>query len=119
MNIRELNPILYSIVPQLSAIQSLRRQLGFLRLYLFSCSDNVSVQLQKMVWPREYLYEHVHLYSTLDLLSVPSGECIPSIERGRSIAHRFRSINTGKMFNSYPSHRNAAEATRKSLSICE
>lgn len=51
----------------------LRRQLGFLRLYLFSCQVSSREEFKKILWPREHLYEHVHLYSVLDLLSVPSG----------------------------------------------
>ena len=43
--------------------QRLRIQLNLLRAYLFTCREPVIEELQKRVWPREYLYEHVHLYS--------------------------------------------------------
>jgi hypothetical protein len=43
--------------------QTLRIQLNLLRAYLFTCREPVIEELQKRVWPREYLYEHVHLYS--------------------------------------------------------
>ena len=41
----------------------LRIQLNLLRAYLFTCREPVIEELQKRVWPREHLYEHVHLYS--------------------------------------------------------
>ncbi|CAG2060569.1 unnamed protein product [Timema podura] len=46
-----------------STFQALRHQLNLLRAYLFTCREPVIEDLQKRVWPREYLYEHVHLYS--------------------------------------------------------
>lgn len=88
LDLRELNPSLYTIVPELEVIQRVRRQLGFLRLYLFSCSESVADQLKKMIWPREYLYEHVHLYSTLDLLSVPSGVLSKVLDKAGQFARK-------------------------------
>lgn len=47
----------------MSQLQALRIQLNFLRAYLFTCREPVIEELQKKLWPRDYLYEHVHLYS--------------------------------------------------------
>lgn len=47
----------------MAQLQILRNQLNFLRAYLFTCREPVIEQLQKQMWPREYMYEHVHQYS--------------------------------------------------------
>lgn len=47
----------------MSQLQILRIQLNFLRAYLFTCREPVIEELQRKLWPRDYLYEHVHLYS--------------------------------------------------------
>ncbi|XP_034251665.1 pleckstrin homology domain-containing family M member 1 isoform X2 [Thrips palmi] len=73
LDLKSLNPFLYLTVDEVSELQKLRNQLNLLRAYLFTCREPVIEELQKMVWPREYLYEHVHLYSVSDLLQIPSG----------------------------------------------
>ncbi|XP_076312977.1 uncharacterized protein LOC143226199 [Tachypleus tridentatus] len=73
LDVRILNPLLYSVVEELAALQTLRTQLSFLRSYLFTCRESVAEELRKRVWPREYLYEHVHLYSLVDLQQVNNG----------------------------------------------
>ncbi|XP_022704336.1 pleckstrin homology domain-containing family M member 1-like [Varroa jacobsoni] len=88
LDIRELNVMLYSIVSDLAAVQVLRRQLRFLRLYLFSCQESAKEELKKRLWSREHLYEHVHLYSTLDLLSIPSGSLQKSLEKAVQFAKK-------------------------------
>lgn len=40
-----------------------RIQLENLSAYLLTCRENVMESLKKMLWPREYLYEKIHLYS--------------------------------------------------------
>jgi hypothetical protein len=55
--------IFFSAFQQQFLFQTLRIQLNLLRAYLFTCREPVIEELQKRVWPREYLYEHVHLYS--------------------------------------------------------
>lgn len=59
----------------------LRLQLHFIQAYLFTCSSDKGQELRKMFWPREYLYEHVHLYSAhvsliIIRLSAKSGELV-------------------------------------------
>nr|CAD7610197.1 unnamed protein product [Timema genevievae] len=57
----------------MAQLQALRHQLNLLRAYLFTCREPVIEDLQKRVWPREYLYEHVHLYSVaLSIRQFPS-----------------------------------------------
>lgn len=49
----------------MAQLQILRNQLNFLRAYLYTCREPVIEQLQKKMWPREYMYEHIHQYSIL------------------------------------------------------
>lgn len=86
LDLRVLNPSLYDAVPELAATQVLRSQLGFLRPYLQTCSEAASSALRKLIWPREHLYEHVHLYATFDLLQVPSGSLQRTLEKAIKFA---------------------------------
>ncbi|XP_073972423.1 pleckstrin homology and RUN domain containing M1 isoform X2 [Rhodnius prolixus] len=72
-DIRKLNPRLYFAIEEMAEMQKLRMKLNLLRLYLFTCHDPIRKDLQRLVWPREYLYEHVHLYSIADFLDIPTG----------------------------------------------
>lgn len=47
----------------MAELQTLRNQLNLLRAYLYTCREPIIVQLQKQMWPREYMYEHIHQYS--------------------------------------------------------
>ncbi|CAN7987058.1 unnamed protein product [Ixodes hexagonus] len=86
LDLRALNPSLYAAVPELATTQVLRSQLGFLRPYLQTCSESASSALRKLIWPREHLYEHVHLYSAFDLLQVPSGALQRTLEKAIKFA---------------------------------
>lgn len=72
-NIHEQNPKLYQVVDEAAEIMALRTQLGYLRAYLFTCRESVAEDLRKRIWPREYLYEHIHLYSLADLQLISTG----------------------------------------------
>lgn len=58
-----LNPHIYDVVDDMRDLQVLRNQLNFLRAYLYTCREPIIEELQKKMWPREYMYEHVHQYS--------------------------------------------------------
>ncbi|XP_071442651.1 differentially expressed in FDCP 8 homolog isoform X2 [Hetaerina americana] len=73
LDLKILNPTLYNAVDDMTRLQNMRIQLNLLRAYLFTCREPIIEELQKRVWPRSYLYEHVHLYSVLDLQQIPSG----------------------------------------------
>ncbi|XP_064461197.1 pleckstrin homology domain-containing family M member 1-like [Ornithodoros turicata] len=88
LDLRSTNASLYSAVPELAAIQVLRTQLGFLRPYLQTCSESVCSELRRIIWPREYLYEHVHVYATFDLLQVPSGALQRTLQRAIAFARK-------------------------------
>ncbi|PNF15729.1 hypothetical protein B7P43_G12079 [Cryptotermes secundus] len=86
LDLKSLNPRLYLAVDDMTQLQLLRIQLNLLRAYLFTCREPVIEELQKRVWPREYLYEHVHLYSVADLLQIPSGTLAHLLQKVVSFA---------------------------------
>lgn len=73
LDLKILNPKIYMAVDTMAQLQSLRIQLNLLRAYLFTCREPIIESLQKKVAPRDYLYEHVHQYSVLDLHDIPNG----------------------------------------------
>lgn len=62
--------ILYKMIKELQEILDLRTQLFYLHAYLFTCKEQVATGLRRILWPRDHLYEHIHLYSMADLLQV-------------------------------------------------
>lgn len=81
INMKKLNPKIYCGVSDMSHLQELRIQLNFLKAYIFNCREPVIEELQKRVWPREYLYDHVHLYTIADLAQIPNGSLLLQLEK--------------------------------------
>lgn len=69
-DLKILSPNLYSSIPEMEEILNLRTQLFFLHAYLFTCQEHIALKMRKLVWPREHLFEHIHLYSINDLQQV-------------------------------------------------
>lgn len=86
IDMKKLNPKIYSGVSDMAQLQELRIQLNFLRAYIFTCREHVIEELQKRVWPREYLYEHLHLYTISDLAQIPNGSLALQLEKVVSFA---------------------------------
>lgn len=86
-----LSPLLYSVIPEMADVLDLRTQLFFLHAYLFTCQEGVALKMRKMVWPREHLFEHIHLYSVNDLLQVRVVTTLP--HTSKTICH-FRCTTT-------------------------
>ncbi|CAL4151673.1 unnamed protein product, partial [Meganyctiphanes norvegica] len=76
IDVRKANPKIYSHIDDMAEMQILRTQLLYIQAYLFTCRSGVGEKLKKKLWPREHLYEHVHLYSTYDLESVAGGQLV-------------------------------------------
>lgn len=74
LDLKTLNPSIYSAIEEMSHLQMLRTQLGFLKSYLFTCRESIAEELRQKIWPREHLYEHIHLYSLADFLQVPNNK---------------------------------------------
>lgn len=72
-NIKLLNPRLYFLVEQMTQVQYMRMRLCHMKGYLLSCKSTANY-LQVELWPREYLYESLHLYSLLDLKEIQAGK---------------------------------------------
>lgn len=97
-----LNSTIYEHVEEMAALQSLRIQLNFIRAYLFTCTTSAAAspsniakevtksaedestaadaanvmwgeRLQNLMWPKEYLYEHIHRYAIADLHLIGGG----------------------------------------------
>lgn len=86
IDMKKLNPKIYCGVSDMAQLQELRIQLNFLRAYIFTCREPVIEDLQKRVWPREYLYDHVHLYTISDLAQIPNGSLASQLEKVVSFA---------------------------------
>uniref|UniRef100_A0A915PVS1 RUN domain-containing protein n=1 Tax=Setaria digitata TaxID=48799 RepID=A0A915PVS1_9BILA len=73
LRIDQINPQLYEHSHALSAVKFLREKLSLSAMYLESCRKSVAEDLQSRIWPKDYLYKDIHLYSFADLLTVLSG----------------------------------------------
>ncbi|XP_056145954.1 pleckstrin homology domain-containing family M member 3 [Lampris incognitus] len=81
LDVQQLNPSLYTHCEPLSAVLCLRQQLQSLRAYLFSCRATVAEELRRRILPREYLLQHIHLYSMADLQQVIDGKLAPFLSK--------------------------------------
>lgn len=57
----------------MNRLQKLRIQLNFIRAYIFTCSETAIIEMQKLLYGKEHLYESIHLYSTADLTLINNG----------------------------------------------
>ncbi|KAH3822399.1 uncharacterized protein LOC127831796 isoform X1 [Dreissena polymorpha] len=81
INVNETNPRIYEHVSEMAEIQGLRRQLMYLKMYLFTCKQSIAEDFRRIIWPRDYLYESIELYSLADLLQVPTGGLASSLRK--------------------------------------
>lgn len=81
LDVQQLNPCLYEHCEPLSTVLRLRQQLQSLRAYLFSCRATVAEDLRRRIFPREYLLQHIHLYSVADLQQVIDGKLAPFLSK--------------------------------------
>lgn len=81
LDVQQLNPSLYQHCEALAAVLRLRQRLQSLRAYLFSCRAAVAEDLRRRIFPREYLLQHIHLYSLADLQQVIEGKLAPFLSK--------------------------------------
>ncbi|KAL7866189.1 hypothetical protein SRHO_G00114360 [Serrasalmus rhombeus] len=81
LDVQQLNPCLYEHSEPLAGVLKLRQQLQSLRAYLFSCRATVAEDLRRRIFPREYLLQHIHLYSLADLQQVIDGKLAPFLSK--------------------------------------
>ncbi|XP_077435777.1 pleckstrin homology domain-containing family M member 3 [Vanacampus margaritifer] len=81
LDVQQLNGGLYEHCEPLSAVLRLRQQLQSLRAYLFGCRAAIAEDLRRRIFPREYLLQHIHLYSIADLQQVIDGHLAPFLSK--------------------------------------
>ncbi|XP_041923781.1 pleckstrin homology domain-containing family M member 3 isoform X1 [Alosa sapidissima] len=81
LDIQQLNPCLYRHCELLATVLTLRQRLQSLRAYLFSCRAAIAEDLRRRIFPREYLLQHIHLYSMADLQQVIDGKLAPFLSK--------------------------------------
>nr|XP_057937275.1 pleckstrin homology domain-containing family M member 3 isoform X1 [Doryrhamphus excisus]XP_057937276.1 pleckstrin homology domain-containing family M member 3 isoform X1 [Doryrhamphus excisus] len=81
LDVQQLNPGLYEHCEPLSVVLRLRQRLQSLRAYLFSCRATIAEDLRRRIFPREYLLQHIHLYSMADLQQVIDGQLAPFLSK--------------------------------------
>ncbi|XP_076086692.1 uncharacterized protein LOC143057290 isoform X4 [Mytilus galloprovincialis] len=81
IDISKVNPKLYEHVKEMEDLRVLRTQLYYLKTYLFTCKQSIADEFRQTLWPREYMYENIHLYSLSDFLQVPSGTLLTSLRK--------------------------------------
>nr|XP_046197017.1 LOW QUALITY PROTEIN: pleckstrin homology domain-containing family M member 3-like [Oncorhynchus gorbuscha] len=81
LDVQQLNLCLYEHCGGLAAVLRLRQQLQSLRAYLFSCHAAVAEDLRRRIFPRDYLLQHIHLYSLADLQQVIDGTLAPFLSK--------------------------------------
>lgn len=72
-DINQINPKLYSQFHALNAVKFLREKLSLSAMYLQSCRQSIAEDFENRIWPKDYLYKDIHIYSITDLLTVQSG----------------------------------------------
>lgn len=88
LDLKVTSAILYQVTPEMKTLLDLRTQLFFLHAYLFTCTEPVALELRKMFWPREHLFEHIHLYSLSDLIGVAKGSLVKTLKKAINFARK-------------------------------
>uniref|UniRef100_A0A5S6QA94 RUN domain-containing protein n=1 Tax=Trichuris muris TaxID=70415 RepID=A0A5S6QA94_TRIMR len=73
-NLNSLNPEIYKFSKALSEMRNLRLQMNHVAAYLLTCRRTVVDELNKRLWPKDYLFREVDLYSLTDLQLVSTGK---------------------------------------------
>ncbi|VDK49282.1 unnamed protein product [Anisakis simplex] len=74
IRIDKVNMHLYEHCAAMQNIKFLREKMALAVMYLLTCRESVADDLRMRLWPKEYLFSDIHLYSFTDLLSVLSGQ---------------------------------------------
>ncbi|XP_033152357.1 uncharacterized protein LOC117135904 [Drosophila mauritiana] len=81
LDMQLLNPRIYFASDAMAELQSLRIRLNFIRAYLYTCAPSSIELLQNQFAGREYLYEHIHLYSIADLALIQRGVLCQQLQK--------------------------------------
>jgi len=81
INIMEENPKIYSKMKIMQELRDLRTKLLYLKSYLFTCKKSVAEDLRLRIWPHEYLFDKIHVYSPADLRNAQSGTLVSRLKK--------------------------------------
>ncbi|CAI9720083.1 sorting nexin-29-like isoform X2 [Octopus vulgaris] len=81
IDIAKVNPELYDYITDMRDVKLLRIRLSHLSSYLFTCKKTEAEKFRQSFWPKEYLYEDVHLYSLIDFLQIQCGQLQMSLKK--------------------------------------
>uniref|UniRef100_A0A914ZF33 RUN domain-containing protein n=1 Tax=Panagrolaimus superbus TaxID=310955 RepID=A0A914ZF33_9BILA len=73
IRVDQINPQIYTHSKQLAKILKLREKLSLVVVYLLSCKQSVAEDLKQRIWPQDYFYNNIHLYSVTDLQNAITG----------------------------------------------
>ncbi|KRX42486.1 Pleckstrin homology domain-containing family M member 3 [Trichinella murrelli] len=73
-HMNEINPALLVKSKALSQLHDLRLELNYIAAYLLTCRKSVAEELSKRLWPKDYLFKVIDLYSLVDLEQTASGK---------------------------------------------
>ncbi|KAH8358258.1 hypothetical protein KR084_010691 [Drosophila pseudotakahashii] len=85
LDMQLLNPRIYFASDAMAELQSLRIRLNFIRAYLYTCAPSSIELLQNQFAGREYLYEHIHLYSIADLSLIQRGVLCQQLQKAYKV----------------------------------
>lgn len=88
LDVKITSPVLYQTVPELQQCLDLRTQLFYLHAYIFTCAESVTLELRKILWPKEHLFEHIHVYSCQDLIQLSCGQLAVAIKKAITFAKK-------------------------------
>jgi len=84
INLRTFNPRLQEFAPILDSCQRQRKQLGYLRAYIFACSRaadlNLAEELLRLMGGRDHLYTDTNTFSFMDLEELEKGELTTALK---------------------------------------
>lgn len=81
IDLKLLNPIIYTAINEMSIIEQLRIQLNFIRAYLFTCRESTIDKIQQLITTKEYIHESVHRYSISDFYLIQKGTLIELLQK--------------------------------------
>ncbi|XP_050438899.1 pleckstrin homology domain-containing family M member 1 [Adelges cooleyi] len=80
-NVRSINRKIYKCNKEMVKSKELRWQIYYLYRFLATCKLCNTEELSKDIWPREYFYNNIHLYSFFDLQEIYSGALFDFLEQ--------------------------------------
>lgn len=88
IDIDKINPELYDYISDMRDTKYLRIRLAHLSSYLFTCKKSVAEKFRQSLWPKEYLYEDIHIYSIIDFLQIQSGQLQAMLKKSLKTASK-------------------------------